>query len=154
MSYCVLWWKRNQVFLSRCAIITVTSKWAWWRIKSPVSRLFAKQAIRAEIKENIKVTHNWSLWGEFTGDRWIPRTKASNAENVSIWWRHHDGTPLCGWPISILITSWKSIHPFIHNAVMLLKMTDKGQNRDKNITSKAKQNLTPHVNGQLGISSF
>ena len=27
--------------------------------------------------------------GEFTGDRWIPRTKASNAENVSIWWRHH-----------------------------------------------------------------
>ena len=28
------------------------------------------------------------VW-EFTGDRWIPRTKASNAENVSIWWRHH-----------------------------------------------------------------
>ena len=27
--------------------------------------------------------------GEFTGDRWIPRTMASNAENVSIWWRHH-----------------------------------------------------------------
>ena len=27
--------------------------------------------------------------GEFTGDRWIPRTKASDAENVSIWWRHH-----------------------------------------------------------------
>ena len=26
---------------------------------------------------------------EFTGDRWIPRTNASNAENVSIWWRHH-----------------------------------------------------------------
>ena len=21
--------------------------------------------------------------------RWIPRPKASNAENVSIWWRHH-----------------------------------------------------------------
>ena len=35
---------------------------------------------------------HWPLWGEFTGDRWIPRTKASNAENVSIWWRHHD------WP--------------------------------------------------------
>ena len=27
---------------------------------------------------------------EFTGDRWIPRTNGSNAENVSIWWRHHD----------------------------------------------------------------
>ena len=22
-------------------------------------------------------------------DRWIPRTNGSNAENVSIWWRHH-----------------------------------------------------------------
>ena len=28
------------------------------------------------------------LCGESTGDR-IPLTKASNAENVSIWWRHH-----------------------------------------------------------------
>ena len=24
------------------------------------------------------------------GDRWIPAQMASNAENVSIWWRHHD----------------------------------------------------------------
>ena len=29
------------------------------------------------------------MWGEFTGHRWIPHTKASNAEKVSIWWRHH-----------------------------------------------------------------
>ena len=36
--------------------------------------------------------HHWVLWGEFpaTCDRWIPRTKASNAENVSFWWRYHD----------------------------------------------------------------
>ena len=25
---------------------------------------------------------------EFAGDRWIPRTKASNAEKVPVWWRH------------------------------------------------------------------
>ena len=32
-----------------------------------------------------------ALWGEFNGDRWSPRTqRANNAENVSIWWRHHD----------------------------------------------------------------
>ena len=31
---------------------------------------------------------------EFTGDRWILRAKrASNAENVSIWWRHHVDKP-------------------------------------------------------------
>ena len=28
------------------------------------------------------------VWG-IHRDRWIPRTKGSNAENVSIWWRHH-----------------------------------------------------------------
>ena len=40
-------------------------------------------------KRNIKVLRHWPLCREFTGDRWIPRTDASNAENVSIWWRHH-----------------------------------------------------------------
>ena len=71
-------------------IITMTSKWAWWRLKSPASRLFAQPFIQARIKGNIKAPRHWPLCGEFTGDRWIPRTGASNAENVSIWWRHHD----------------------------------------------------------------
>ena len=31
--------------------------------------------IQAQIKENIKAPRHWPLWGEFTGDRWIPRTK-------------------------------------------------------------------------------
>ena len=26
------------------------------------------------VKENIKGPRHWPLWGEFTGDRWIPRT--------------------------------------------------------------------------------
>ena len=29
------------------------------------------------------------VWG-IHRDRWIPRTKTSYAENVSIWWRHHE----------------------------------------------------------------
>ena len=29
---------------------------------------------------------HWPLWGEFTGARWIPRTKDSDAGNVSIWY--------------------------------------------------------------------
>ena len=41
-----------------------------------------------QIKENIKAPRHWPLWGEFTGHQWIPRTKG-NAENISIWWRHH-----------------------------------------------------------------
>ena len=30
--------------------------------------------IPAQIKENIKASRHWPLYGEFTGDRWISRT--------------------------------------------------------------------------------
>ena len=40
-------------------------------------------------KKTSKALRHWPLWGEFTGDRWIPLTRASNAENVCIWWHHH-----------------------------------------------------------------
>ena len=37
-----------------------------------------------------KPPRHWPLCGEFTGHRWIPSTqRASNAENVFLWWRHH-----------------------------------------------------------------
>ena len=37
--------------------------------------LFTQPFIQAQIKENIKAPRHWPLCGEFTGDRWIPRTK-------------------------------------------------------------------------------
>ena len=40
----------------------------WWKQQSSASLAFVRGIHR---------------------DRWIPRTKASNAENYSIWWRHH-----------------------------------------------------------------
>ena len=43
---------------------------------------------QARIKENIKVLRHWPLCGELTGE--FPAQMASNAENVSIWWRHHE----------------------------------------------------------------
>ena len=42
--------------------------------KSPASRLFTQPFIQTQIKENIKASGHWPLCGEFTGDRWIPRT--------------------------------------------------------------------------------
>ena len=54
--------------------IAVTSKWTRWRLKSPASPLFTQPFIQAQIKENIKAPSHWPLGGEFTGDRWIPRT--------------------------------------------------------------------------------
>ena len=47
------------------------------------SRLFTQPFIQAQIKENIKAPRHWPLCGEFTAQM------ASNADNVSIWWRHH-----------------------------------------------------------------
>ena len=65
-------------------IITMTSWWARWRLKSPASLLFTQPFIQTQIKEIVKAMRHWPLCGEF------PTQKASNAENVSMWWRHHD----------------------------------------------------------------
>ena len=54
--------------------ITMTSYWPRWRLKSPASRLFTQSYIQTGIKENFKAPRHWLLCGEFTGDRWIPRT--------------------------------------------------------------------------------
>ena len=40
-------------------------------------------------QRKIKSLRHWPLCGELTGDRWIPAQRASNTEDVSIWWRHH-----------------------------------------------------------------
>ena len=48
---------------------------------------------------NIKAVRHYPLWGEFTGDR------ASNAENVSIWWRHH-ASPTPGRRQSVAHVLW------------------------------------------------
>ena len=60
------------------------------RLKSTASRLFTQPFIQAQIKENIKAPRHWPLCGEFTGTGEFPAQMASNAENVSISWRHHE----------------------------------------------------------------
>ena len=76
------------IMFSKC--ITLTSWWPQWRLKSPPSRLFTQSFIQAQIKVNIKALCHWPLCGEFTGTGEFPAQRASNAENVSIWWRHHE----------------------------------------------------------------
>ena len=43
------------------------------------------------MKENIKAPRHWPLWGEFSGDQWIPRTKGQLRRKcfhlmTSSWW--------------------------------------------------------------------
>ena len=68
--------------------ITMTSYWVRLRLESPASRLFIQPLNQAQIKENIKfrVTGLCSLNSPVTGES--PIQRASNAENVSIWWSH------------------------------------------------------------------
>ena len=37
--------------------------------------LVCSTVFQVQIKENIKALHHWPLWGESTGDQWIPLTK-------------------------------------------------------------------------------
>ena len=60
--------------------------------KSPAPLLFTHIFVQAQIKEKGKDVCHWPLWGESTGDRWIPLTKGQLRENCSFWWRHHDLT--------------------------------------------------------------
>ena len=55
--------------------ISMTSYWVRWRLKAPASPLFAQGLVQTQIKGNIKAPRHWPLCGEFTGHRWIPRTK-------------------------------------------------------------------------------
>ena len=50
-----------------------------------LNRLFKH---RSKKTSKLRVT-GLCVRGEFTGDRWIPRTKGSNAKKVFIWWLHH-----------------------------------------------------------------
>ena len=72
-----------------CHSIAMTSWWPRWRLQSPASRLFTQSFIQTQMKENIKAPRHWPLCGEFTGTGDFPVQRASDAENVSIWWRHH-----------------------------------------------------------------
>ena len=51
--------------------------------------MFTQAFIQAQIKENIKAPRHWPLCGELPVAGEFPAQMASNAENVSIWWRYH-----------------------------------------------------------------
>ena len=50
------------------------TKWNFRRNWIAMNRSLLKPFIQAQIEENIKAPRHWPLYGEFTDDRWIPRT--------------------------------------------------------------------------------
>ena len=76
-----------------CGNITVMSKWVRWRLKSPASWLFIRPFVKAQIKK-ISELHVIGLCVTLG----FPAQRASNVENVSICWRHHESYD---WPITL-----------------------------------------------------
>ena len=71
--------------------------------------------IQARIKENIKALRHWPLWAEYTGDRWIPRTKGQTRGKC-----FHMMTSSCCTEMFQNIRSpacGNSIHPLGHMAI-------------------------------------
>ena len=100
--------------------IAVTSQWARWRLKSPACWLFAQSFVQGQIKEktsNFRVTGLCVCVGGGGGGSTVtggfPSQRASNMENVSIWWRHRgknrDVYPSQAIPWSL--TAWRSKEP-------------------------------------------
>ena len=48
-------------------IITLTSSWPRWRLKSPASRLFTQSFVQTQMKENIKAPRHWPFTGNSPG---------------------------------------------------------------------------------------
>ena len=67
----------------------------WRCLKTPASRSFAQPFVQVLIKENIKAPWHWTLWGESPETGGFPLQRASNAENGSVWRRHH------GWTLKV-----------------------------------------------------
>ena len=116
--------------------ITVTSQWARWRPKLPASRLFTQPFFHSHIKESIKALRHWPLWGEFTGDRWIPCTKGQLRGiffpfddvimELNSWQRHLNWitvTRMSKWNTIVHMDNWYWPHRGLYKMVAILLTT-------------------------------
>ena len=80
-----------------------------------LKRLFGR---RSKITSKLRVTGLCAGNSPGTGE--FPAQRASNAENVSIWWRHHGGLPLREWDLTLEIQhNTSALHNVIRLAIRL-----------------------------------
>ena len=75
-------WRREHTHHHRDVIMSVMAS----RITSFMF-VYSTVYLGADQRKKNKAPRHWPLWGEFTGE--FPAQRASNAENVSIWWCHY-----------------------------------------------------------------
>ena len=85
--------------------------------------------VQVQMKENAKASHYWLLWGEFTGDRWILRTKGHWRGKIFHW----------------MTSSWLNCSP-----VDIFVATDSAENHDDVIKWKDFPRHWPFMRGIHG----
>ena len=78
------WLARGSMMIMLNIYITMTSQWARWRFKSPVSRLCTQPFVQAKLPVTGLCEGNVPVTGEF------PAQRVSDAVNVSIQCWHHE----------------------------------------------------------------
>ena len=63
-------------------------QWPQWRLKAPASRLFTQPFVQVQVKKT-KLCVTGFCDGNSPVTAEFPVQRTSNAENVSIWWRHY-----------------------------------------------------------------
>ena len=86
--------------------VTETSQWPPWRLKSLVCRLFAQLFVQVHTKENIKFRATGLCDGNLLVNGGFAQS-TSNAETVSIRWRHHERRNICNRDD---VRTWKWFH--------------------------------------------
>ena len=104
---------------------TMTSRWARWCLKSPFYRLFRRRS-----KKALKLRVTDLCEGNPSVTDGFPSQRDSNAEKVSIWWRHHvdtssvnglvpsDNKPLLHIPWICYERSFSEFYLFIWNQLV------------------------------------
>ena len=100
-------WKWMKFRCKNCLNISITIRWLHNSVRpsaaytlqwlhngrnSPPLFTQPEPFIQTQIKENIKAPRHWPMCGNSLVTSEFPAQMASYAENVSIWWRHHDAS--------------------------------------------------------------
>ena len=99
--------RQQAIFLNQCGLrykvpFGISGPWLHsdvimrWHLKSPASRLFTQPCVQVQIKTSkLHVTGHCEGNSPVTGG--FPTQRASNVENISIWWHQNDSACVCVW---------------------------------------------------------
>ena len=107
-----LLWCELIKFLSHCSFVT---QWYYGDVTMnamayQTTGVIAQSFVQAQIKDGSKTPRHWPMWGNPPMTGGFPSQRASNAENFSVWWRHHDASMIS---VAIVYHWIDKIHSYV-----------------------------------------